>query len=79
MEDIRDTFLWAIPIAILSNVIRITVTGIVYANGWRWLGTVVVHDLAGWLMMPLALCMLGIELWIMQRLIVEQPMRLAAR
>jgi exosortase len=60
----------AIPIAIMSNVIRITVTGIVYANGWHWLGTVVVHDLAGWLMMPVALGLIWIELkaidWIFQ-------------
>jgi exosortase len=52
----------AIPIAVFSNVLRITATGIVYAYGWRWLGSVIVHDLAGWLMMPIALGLIWLEL-----------------
>lgn len=51
----------AIPIAIVSNILRITVTALIYIqadnrdNTWKWLGDKIVHDLAGWLMMPLAL------------------------
>ena len=69
----------SIPIAIAVNVIRIVFTGWMCLHVSSEAAKVFYHDLAGWLMMPLALCMLGIELWIMQRLIVEQPMRLAAR
>jgi exosortase len=52
----------AVPIAVLSNVVRITAIGVVYANGWPWLGSVIVHDLAGWLMMPVALGFIWLEL-----------------
>src|SRR5205085_1328219 len=63
----------AIPIAVAANVIRITVTGILYeVAGQRW-ADLVFHDLAGWLMMPLALGMLGVELWVFSRLLVELP------
>lgn len=52
----------AIPVALFCNVVRITVTGLVYWIGWTKLGDLVVHDLAGWLMMPLALALLWFEL-----------------
>lgn len=42
-------------IAVVCNVVRIVVTGLVYHAGWTRLGDAAVHDLAGWLMMPLAL------------------------
>jgi len=45
----------AIPIAIICNIMRVVVTGLVYYWGWKNLGDKIVHDLAGWLMMPLAL------------------------
>ena len=48
----------AAPIAIVCNVVRITTTGLLYAwVGERW-GNLVFHDLAGWVMMPLALVLL---------------------
>jgi exosortase len=50
-------FASAAPIAVLCNIVRIIVTGLVYHAGWKQLGDAVVHDLAGWLMMPLALAM----------------------
>lgn len=65
-------FLAAVPIAILCNIIRIVVTGLVYHAGWKWLGDVLIHDLAGWLMMPMALGFM----WLMLKLIdwVTEPM-----
>jgi exosortase len=52
----------AIPIAIICNVARITVTAILYVTaGDKW-ADLVFHDLAGWLMMPLALGLLWLEL-----------------
>jgi exosortase len=63
----------AVPIAILANMIRITVTGILYVTAGKEVGDLVYHDLAGWLMMPLALGMLWVELWVLSRLFVERP------
>ena len=55
----------AFPIALLCNALRIVATGLVYHAGWPRLGDFVVHDLAGWLMMPLALLFLALELRLM--------------
>jgi exosortase/archaeosortase family protein len=52
----------ALPIAILSNIIRITVTGVLHKTAGSEVADLVFHDLAGWLMMPLALGMLWTEL-----------------
>jgi exosortase len=52
----------ALPIAIVSNVIRITATSLVYVAGWQRLGDLIIHDLAGYLMMPLALAFVWLEL-----------------
>lgn len=45
----------AVPIAVVSNVIRIAATGVLYNEAGKELGDKVFHDLAGWVMMPLAL------------------------
>ena len=59
------------PIAVLVNVLRITLTGVLYETaGSRW-ADLVFHDLAGWLMMPMALGLLCLELHILSRLVVE--------
>jgi exosortase len=65
----------ALPIAVLANVVRITVTGVLFeASQGEW-ARMVFHDLAGWLMMPLALGMLLLELFILGRALVpaEKP------
>ncbi len=51
----------SIPIAVLCNIGRIVVTGLVYHAGWKEVGDFVVHDLAGWLMMPFALGLVWLE------------------
>ena len=60
----------AIPIAVAANVIRITVTAALH----EWVGSkiadLVFHDLAGWLMMPLALTLLWVELALLSRLLI---------
>jgi exosortase len=68
----------AIPIALVSNVIRITVTGLLHELVSSDFANMVFHDLAGWLMMPLALGMLWLELTLIGRLLIEAP-RLPAR
>ena len=65
----------AIPIAICANVIRISATGVAYhlAGKDSPLAHMIYHDLAGWLMMPLALGMLWLELKFLANLIIEEP------
>jgi exosortase len=62
-----------IPIALLTNILRITATGITHTfvhekatNAW-------LHDIYGWCMMPLGLALLALELWVLKRLVVPQP------
>jgi exosortase len=61
-----------VPIGLLSNMIRIVATGWLYyeiagpkAKEWA-------HDLSGWLMMPLALALVGLELRLMSWLVPER-------
>jgi exosortase len=60
----------SIPIAVAANVVRITVTAFLHEFvGKKW-ADMVFHDLAGWLMMPLALGMLWLELRVLDRAFV---------
>ena len=63
----------AVPIALASNIVRITVTGILYDKVNSETAHVFFHDVAGYLMMPLALAMLGIELKLLSYLFLEVP------
>ena len=60
----------SIPIAVFCNIGRIVVTGLVYHAGWNQLGDFVVHDLAGWLMMPFALGLVWLEFRLIDWIIV---------
>ena len=68
----------AVPIAVLSNVVRITVTAILYETARKWPHIIseeaagkFFHDGAGWLMMPLALVLL-LGLWkLMEVLVID--------
>jgi exosortase len=82
---LSDRVLWerllilfsAVPIALISNTARITVTGVLYMTGQTKLADLVFHDLAGWLMMPLALGLLWVELQLLDNLFItddEQPL-----
>jgi exosortase len=64
-------FLSAIPIAIVSNVIRISVTGVLHVWAGKEIADLVFHDLAGWLMMPLALGIMWLELQLLSWLLIE--------
>jgi exosortase len=66
----------ALPIALVSNVVRITVTGILHELVSSDFANKVFHDLAGWLMMPLALGMLWLELTLIHHLWLEAPQSL---
>ena len=62
----------AVPIAVLANVIRITVTGMLYSSlGWQE-HREAIHDTLGWLMMPLALLLLWLELKFLRMLFMSK-------
>ena len=60
----------AVPIAVACNVARVTATGVLHEWAGARAARVVFHDLAGWLMMPLALGLLLIEMAVLSRLLV---------
>ena len=68
----------AVPIALASNMIRIVITGWCYyllkgpaAKEWA-------HDVSGWMMMPLALALVGLELVVLQWLVPDEDHRVAS-
>jgi exosortase len=63
----------AVPIAVLANVTRVSVTGALHKVAGREVADYVYHDLAGWLMMPLALGMLFCELRLLAWVLVPRP------
>ena len=56
--------------ALAANVIRITVTGVLHEL--NLVGTNMQHDLAGWLMMPAAVLLVWVELYLLDRILVPQ-------
>jgi exosortase len=63
----------AVPIALVVNVLRITVTGVLHETVGSEIANAVFHDLAGWLMMPLALLLLWLELKLLRNLLLDPP------
>jgi exosortase len=61
----------AIPIALIANIVRITATAVAHRTLGSAAGNALTHDLAGWLMMPLALGLLWLEMTYLRRLLVE--------
>jgi exosortase len=60
----------AVPIALVSNVLRVAATAwCVQRFGES--GHRIGHDLSGWLMMPLAMLLVGLELAVLTRLVTE--------
>jgi exosortase len=72
--------LGVIPIAIAANVMRITATGLGYVCFTDPKVLEFLHDLNGWLMMPVGLALLALEVWVLRRLVLEPeaPRRPAA-
>ena len=65
----------ALPIALIVNVGRISVTGLLHATSRSETARLVFHDLAGWIMMPAALLLLAFECWILRKLFVMEDRR----
>jgi exosortase len=68
----------AIPIGVIANVVRITATGVLHERVGTTVANAVFHDLAGWLMMPFALALLGLEMLFLSRLFTLPGPRNAA-
>jgi exosortase len=66
----------AIPIALTANVTRITATGVMHEMVSSRAANVLFHDLAGWLMMPLALGLMALEIAVLDRLFPSSGDRL---
>jgi exosortase len=64
-------FLSIIPIALISNIFRISATGWCYHLFGADVGGHFAHDAAGWLMMPVALALVGLELGLLAWLVIE--------
>lgn len=62
-----------VPIAIAANVMRITATGLGHVALTDKNTLEFLHDLYGWLMMPVGLALLGLEVWVLKRLVVDEP------
>ena len=62
-----------IPIAILCNVVRVTVTGFIYILLDPKYAQGIYHDMLGMLMLPLAFGLYGSLAWFMSNLFMEEP------
>ena len=65
----------AVPIALACNCIRIVITGLMHLAFGQELADRVFHDVSGWLMMPMALGFVWLELQVLSRLLIDVPPR----
>jgi exosortase len=61
----------AIPVALLANIARITLTGILHETIGRQIADKFYHDLAGWVMIPFVLVLYWCEIWVFSHSLVE--------
>ena len=61
-----------VPIAILCNIIRVTVTGFIYVLIHPKYAQGVYHDMLGLAMLPLAFCLYGFLAWFMSSLFFDE-------
>ena len=64
-----------IPIAILCNMVRVTVTGLIYVLIDPKYAQGVYHDMLGMMMLPLAFVLYGVLAWFLSSLFVEEEDR----
>jgi len=55
-------------IAVLANIFRISLTGVIHQWAGPEVAQIVFHDFAGWLMAPFAVLVLWLELWIVAQI-----------
>jgi exosortase len=64
-------FLSIVPIALISNAVRIVITGMLYQFVSTEAGKKFSHDMAGWMMIPIAAAQFMLLLWYMGKLMRE--------
>jgi exosortase len=72
----------ALGIGVVTNILRITVTAVLYEYVGKAPAERVFHDFAGWLMMPVATLLLWLELYVLSKILVppvNSPPFLAVR
>jgi exosortase len=72
----------SIPIALFVNILRITITGLLFMTPLaesEKTRNLIAHDVPGYLMPIMAMALMGLELWVLSRLMVpEDSHRMAA-
>ena len=63
----------SVPIAITCNLVRLVTTAALFAAVSSEAAERFFHDFAGWTMMPLAIFFLMFELWVMNKLVIDDP------
>jgi exosortase len=61
----------SVPVALVANIARIVLTGVLHETIGGHAPSTFYHDLAGWVMMPLALVLYWVEIKILSRLLAE--------
>ncbi len=61
----------AIPVALLANIARIALTGVLHETIGGQIADKFYHDLAGWVMIPFALVVYWCEIWMFSHILVE--------
>jgi exosortase/archaeosortase family protein len=68
----------AAPIAVMANVTRIVITAVAYEIAGRWPSLIdleasgeTIHNWAGYMMMPIGLVLLLIEMTLLSKLLIE--------
>jgi len=61
----------AIPVALVANIARITLTGILHETVGGKVADHFYHDLAGWVMIPFALFLYWCVIWVFSHILVE--------
>jgi exosortase len=61
----------SIPVALVANIARISATAILHETLGQRVAMTFYHDVAGWVMIPLALLLYWAEIWILSHLLIE--------
>jgi exosortase len=61
----------AIPVALVANIARITLTGILHETAGGKVADHFYHDLAGYVMIPFALVLYWVVIWVFKHMLIE--------
>ncbi|MEN6384936.1 MAG: archaeosortase/exosortase family protein [Phycisphaerales bacterium] len=67
----------SLPIALLCNIARLTLTALIFTIVWSQKWASLVHDFSGYAMVPLAIAMVLFEMWIINILAARSKMNIS--